>query len=183
MRLNTTQGPFIPALGTGKFATWAFGGQTLSIQASIAGKLLWLRRAAEFIAWRSRSLLLRWLPFSWSVNAGVILLRCAPDTPGAILLPKGLPWQCVKELERGLSAPDLEEQQRAVQQHVDRLPSEQRHFLLLHVNERLTYRQISSQTGLPEQQVFRQLSGAYAQLRIWMIESDNAEDFQETSSQ
>jgi RNA polymerase sigma factor (sigma-70 family) len=80
----------------------------------------------------------------------------------------------VKQLERELSAPDLDDQQRAVQQQVDRLPPEQRHFLLLHVNQGLNYHQISEQTGLPEQQVFRQLSGAYAQLRIWMIERERS---------
>lgn len=144
--------------------------------------LIRLHGVAEFIAWRSRSLLRR-LPISWSADAGVILVRCAPDTPGAILLPKGLPWRCVRQLERELSAPDLENQERAIQERVDRLPPEQRHFLLLHVNQGLTYRQISAQTGVPEQQVFRQLSGAYAQLRIWMVESQNAEDFQETSGQ
>jgi len=89
----------------------------------------------------------------------------------------------VKQLETELSAPDLGNQQRAAQQGVDRLPPEQRDFLLLHVNQGLTYREISAQTGLPEQHVLRQLSGAYAQLRLWMIESDNAEDFQETRVQ
>lgn len=86
----------------------------------------------------------------------------------------------MRELERDLSAPDLEERERAVQRGVDRLPSDQRDILLLHVNEGLTYRGIAAQTGLPEQLVFRQLTGAYAQLRIWMLESDKAEDAQLT---
>jgi len=172
MRPDTTQECFIPALGTRKFAIWLPGGQNLSTQASVVGKPVWLHRAAEFIAWRSRSLL-RWWPTSWGADAGVILVRCAPNIPGAISLPKELPWRCLRQLERDLSAPDLESQQQAVQHGVDRLPSEQRHLLLLHVNQGLTYRQISAQSGLPEQQVFRQISGAYAQLRIWMIESDS----------
>jgi RNA polymerase sigma factor (sigma-70 family) len=53
-----------------------------------------------------------------------------------------------------------------VQAVVDRLPARQREVMVLHVNEGLTCKQIAAQRGLPYRIVVRDVTRAYASLRM-----------------
>ena len=62
-----------------------------------------------------------------------------------------------------------------VQAAVQRLPPRQREVLLLHVNEGLTYKQITDRLGLSPRVVLRDLTRAYSQLRSQL----NLEDLED----
>jgi RNA polymerase sigma-70 factor (ECF subfamily) len=62
-----------------------------------------------------------------------------------------------------------------VQAAVQRLPPRQREVLLLHVNEGLTYKQITDRLGLSPRAVLRDLTRAYSQLRSQL----NLEDLED----
>jgi len=62
-----------------------------------------------------------------------------------------------------------------VQAAVQRLPPRQREVLLLHVNEGLTYKQITDRLGLSPRIVLRDLTRAYSQLRTQL----NLEDLED----
>lgn len=55
---------------------------------------------------------------------------------------------------------------KQMQSAVSRLPARQRQVLLLHVNEGLTYKQIAARLGVADRVVLRDLSRAYASLRM-----------------
>lgn len=59
-----------------------------------------------------------------------------------------------------------------LQNAVDRLPSRQRQVLLLHVNEGLTYKQIADRLGVTYRIVLRDLTRAYASLRLQLKAED-----------
>lgn len=59
-----------------------------------------------------------------------------------------------------------------LQQLVDRLPSEQREYLLLHVNDGLTYRDIAQRYGVEREIVLDHLKRAYASVRDSMREEE-----------
>jgi RNA polymerase sigma-70 factor (ECF subfamily) len=59
-----------------------------------------------------------------------------------------------------------------LQSAVDRLPQRQRLVLLLHVNEGLTYKQIADRTGVTYRIVLRDLTRAYASLRVQLKAED-----------
>lgn len=59
-----------------------------------------------------------------------------------------------------------------VQDAVDQLPFRQRQVLLLRVNEGLTYKQIAERLGVSPRIVLRDLSRAYAQLRMRLDRED-----------
>ena len=58
---------------------------------------------------------------------------------------------------------------------MQRLPPRQREVLLLHVNEGLTYKQITDRLGLSPRVVLRDLTRAYSQLRTQL----NLEDLED----
>jgi RNA polymerase sigma-70 factor (ECF subfamily) len=62
--------------------------------------------------------------------------------------------------------------QEQVQAAVERLPQRQRVVLLLHVNDGLTYMEIAQQMGLSYRAVLRDLTRAYAQLRMQLGADD-----------
>ena len=62
-----------------------------------------------------------------------------------------------------------------VQAAVQRLPPRQREVLLLHVNEGLTYKQITDRLGISPRIVLRDLTRAYSQLRTQL----NLEDLED----
>lgn len=59
-----------------------------------------------------------------------------------------------------------------LQSAVDRLPKRQRQVLLLHVNEGLTYKQIADRLGVTYRIVLRDLTRAYASLRMQLKAED-----------
>jgi RNA polymerase sigma-70 factor (ECF subfamily) len=62
-----------------------------------------------------------------------------------------------------------------VQAAVQRLPPRQREVLLLHVNEGLTYKQITDRLGISPRIVLRDLTKAYSHLRTQL----NLEDLED----
>lgn len=64
------------------------------------------------------------------------------------------------------------DQKRKVEAAYARLPPRQRHILLLHLNEELTYKQIAARERLTYRIVLRDLTRAYAQLRTDLREYD-----------
>lgn len=61
---------------------------------------------------------------------------------------------------------------RNLQTAVDQLPQRQREVLLLHVNEGLTYKQIADRLGVTYRIVLRDLTRAYASLRMRLKAED-----------
>jgi RNA polymerase sigma-70 factor (ECF subfamily) len=59
-----------------------------------------------------------------------------------------------------------------LQAAVDKLPRRQREALLLRLNEGLTYKQIADRLGLTQRAVLRDLTRAYAQLRLRLKPED-----------
>jgi RNA polymerase sigma-70 factor (ECF subfamily) len=59
-----------------------------------------------------------------------------------------------------------------LQHAVDQLPERQRQVLLLHVNEGLTYKQIADRLGVTYRIVLRDLTRAYASLRMQLKAED-----------
>lgn len=59
-----------------------------------------------------------------------------------------------------------------LQNAVDQLPKRQRQVLLLHVNEGLTYKQIADRLGVTYRMVLRDLTRAYASLRMQLKADD-----------
>ena len=61
---------------------------------------------------------------------------------------------------------------RCVWAAIERLPARQREILLLHVNEGMTYKQIAKRRGLTYRIVLRDLTRAYATLRMQLPSPD-----------
>jgi RNA polymerase sigma factor (sigma-70 family) len=53
-----------------------------------------------------------------------------------------------------------------IKEAVEKLPDQERHVLLLHVNNGLTYWEIAHRLRVDEEVVLRDLSRAYSQLRL-----------------
>lgn len=64
------------------------------------------------------------------------------------------------------NAVEFSEFQETVQKLIDDLPTRQRDSLMLHVYEKMTYKQIAETTGLTHRTVLRDLTKAYSTLRF-----------------